>query len=96
MSYSFIVRAVDKADAALKVAAELDKVVEAQSIHAADRHQAEAAAVAFIGLLPDDDTKAVQVNLHGSVGFEGTADAPKFINASVGISASLVSKEVAA
>lgn len=95
MSYSFIVRAVDKSEAAHQVAAELDKVVASQSIHKADRDQALAAAVAFIGILPDDDTKAVQVSVHGSVGWSGDQESPTLTNASFGVSASLVAKELA-
>lgn len=91
MSYSFIVRAADKADALRQVAAELAKVEEAQPIHAVDRAQAEAAAAAFIALLPDDDTKGVQVNVHGSVSWTGT-DVSIIIGASVGVSASLMEK----
>lgn len=95
MSYSFIVRAADKADALRQVEAELAIVVASQPTHAHDQSQALAAAAAFIGVLPDDDTKNVQVNVHGSLGWVGTAEAPTIINASVGISAALTSREPA-
>jgi len=95
MSYSFVVRASDKAEALRMVEAELAKIVEAQPVHSADQAQALAAAAAFIGVLLDDDTKNVQVNVHGSLGWVGTSETPSFINASVGISAALTSREPA-
>lgn len=95
MSYSFIVRAADKADALRQVEQELANVVASQPTHSLDQAQALGAAAAFIGVLPDDDSKGVQVNVHGSLGWVGTAEAPTIINASVGISAALVSLEPA-
>lgn len=92
MSYSFIVRADNKESAKACVTAELAKVVATQSVHAADRDQAEAAAFAFIDLLADDDTKSVQVNVHGSLGWFGGADS-SLTNASVGVSVSLTDKQ---
>jgi hypothetical protein len=95
MSYSFIVRAADKAEAKNMVAAELTKVVDAQPMHVADRAQAQAVAEAFIDILPDDDMTVVQVNVHGSVSWTGSQDAPHVIGASVGVTASLIVKEAA-
>jgi hypothetical protein len=91
MSYSFVVRAADKAEAKTMVAAELAKVTETQPAHAADQAQAQAAADAFIDLLVDDASMDVRVNVHGSVSwlFEKP---PTLIGASVGVSASLIAR----
>jgi hypothetical protein len=88
MSYSFIVRAPDKLEARTMVAAEFDKVVQAQPIHAADRAQAMAAVGAYLDLLVDDDSMNVQVNVHGSLTWLTEAPA-SLISASVGVSALL-------
>jgi lipopolysaccharide export system protein LptC len=69
MSYGFTVRAATAAEAKQKVAAELDKVVASQSVHARDRAQAQAAADAFVDLLAQDDTMDVEVRINGSVGW---------------------------
>ena|ERR1041385_4506015 len=97
MSYSFIVRAVSKAEAKSKVSEELRKVVEAQPVHLADHVQAQAVADAFIDLLPEDDSKGLQVNVHGSVSWiPGGDTAPQtIIGASVGVSASHIERAVA-
>ena len=91
MSYSFIVRAKDKVEARAMVAAEFEKVVQSQPIHAADRAQALAAVGAFLDLLVDDDSMNVQVNVHGSVSwlFEQPAT---LISAGVGISVALITR----
>ena len=68
MSYSFNVRAADKAAARAAVAAELDKVVEAQPLHSIDRIHAEAAADAFLDLIGDPgEGQEVSVSVNGSV-----------------------------
>lgn len=68
MSYSFNVRAADKADARAKVAAELDKVVASQPIHEIDRAQAEAAAEAFLSLLGEPGAQQeISVSVSGSI-----------------------------
>lgn len=67
MSYSFQVRAATKALALAAVAAQLDAVVNGQSVHAKDRAQAMAAAEAFVGVLEDNPDKDVDVSMHGSV-----------------------------
>jgi hypothetical protein len=90
MSYSFIVRAANKAEAKQLVSDELQKVVDAQPTHKADRAQAQAVAEAFIDVLEDDETKSVQVNVHGSVAWIGVTDDPSFTSASVGVTASLI------
>jgi len=87
MTYSFNVRAADKAAARAAVAAELDKVVEAQPIHAADRAQAAAAADAFLDLIGDPgEGQEVSVSVCGSVsryGSEALTSASFNVNASI-------------
>jgi hypothetical protein len=53
MSYSFGVRGATRDEVMTKVIAEFDKVVGYQPIHAADREQATAAALAFLLIVPD-------------------------------------------
>lgn len=67
MSYSFNVRAADKASARELVAAELAKVVASQPIHEHDIAQAQAAADAFIGLVGEVDGLEISVSVNGSV-----------------------------
>ncbi|MCK1684228.1 hypothetical protein IVA87_33790 [Bradyrhizobium sp. 147] len=69
MSYSFSVKAPNKAAAKAAVAAEFDKVVASQPIHARDRAAALANAGAAIDALVDDEALHVSVNLSGSVGW---------------------------
>lgn len=90
MSYSFNVRAASKALAKVAVAAEFDKVVAIQPVHAQDRAQAIGNANAIIDLLVDDDTQDISVNCYGSVGWnwvEG-ADESSVPLTSVGVGAS--------
>jgi hypothetical protein len=71
MSYSFSIRAATKDEAKAAVAAEFDKVVAAQPIHARDKTVALANAAAVIGLLADDapDGFTIGVSLNGYVGW---------------------------
>jgi len=94
MSYSFNVKAASKAEAKLKIAAELDKVVASQSVHAKDRDQAQAAAHAFVDVLDDDEAKDVSVSVNGwlSGNWAGN-DLASFTGACVGVTASLVAKQ---
>ena len=96
MSYSFSVRGATKADVINNAAAELDKVVASQPIHAADRAQAQAAAEAFLGIIPGkDDDQDFYLYVSGSVGWKGTLGAADQVltSASVNVSASLIAKE---
>ncbi len=94
MSYSFSARGRTKEEAIAAVAAELDKVVAAQPIHAADRDQALATATAFVNVLPENGEKDVYVSVSGSVGWEGTyPDSHVIANASISANASLVKRE---
>lgn len=73
MSYSFSVNADTKADAKVKVAEELAKVVLAQPAHKKDQAQAQAAADAFIDtlLVPLEEGAGVNVAVNGSLWTEG-------------------------
>lgn len=90
MSYSFSARGATKAEVMEKVVAELDKVVAAQPIHAADRSPAQAAVNAFIDLLPVDAEKDFSVSVSGSLGWRG---GQILTDAGVSVQASLVVKE---
>jgi len=97
MSYSFTVRASSKAEAKFKVAEAMAKVVEQQQSHVIDQKQAITNAEAFIGLLADDETKDVVVNMHGSIGWTGQLGVDAVItSAGDGISAALATREAAA
>jgi hypothetical protein len=71
MSYSFQISGGDKLIAKQLVAQQLDAVVKAQPIHEVDKNAAYAAAYEFIDLLPDDETKVVQVTMNGSISWTG-------------------------
>jgi|GEM_PF-882312 len=97
MSYSFNVRAASKAEAKVKVAAELDKVVASQPVHSADREQAMATAAAFIDMLADaGDNQDVAVSVNGWLSWTGEQPVDGgFSGACVGVSASLAAKQAA-
>lgn len=97
MSYSFYARGATKAAVIAALAVKFDDVVASQPVHAADRPQAEAAAAAFLGVLPDDaGEKDFYVSVSGSVSWTGTLDVDAVIvTAGVNVSASLVVKESA-
>lgn len=88
MSYSFIVRAANKAEAKIMVSAELEKVALTQPVHALDRAQTQAAADAFVDMLADDPTKTVQVNVSGWIAIAGSTDAPTCTGASLSLTTS--------
>ena len=91
MSYSFSVRCATKVQAMERVVEELDKVVTAQPIHAVDRKQAQAAAEAFVGVIPDpNEQQAVSVYVSGSVSWR---DGNVVTSAGVNVSASVVAKQ---
>lgn len=90
MSYSIAVTAPTKAEVLVKVAAELDKVVQHQPSHKRDQAQALAAAASFVGALADDDTRDVHVSMHGSLsGPYADGDYTAITSASVGVTATL-------
>lgn len=97
MSYSFQKRGATKAILMAMVIAELDNVVSAQPVHVADRAQAQAAAEAFLDIVPDaDETQDYYVSVSGSVTYkwDGANNKIKGVTgASINVSASLVQKE---
>lgn len=97
MSYSFNVRAATKAEAKLKVAVELDKVVASQPVHSTDREQAMAAATAFIDMLADaGEQQEIAVSVNGWLSWSGeTPVGTGFSGSCVGVSASLTTKQAA-
>jgi hypothetical protein len=95
MSYSFTVRGATKAEALEKVKEQLEGVVQGQPFHLVDQGPALAAAEAFVGILDEDEGKDVVVAVNGSVSWTQGGDDPKFSHASVGVNASLVTKEAA-
>lgn len=72
MSFSFTATGKDKAAAKAAVAAELDKVVGHQPIHARDRAAVQATADTFIDMLADDDTKDIRVSCNGYLSWNGS------------------------
>ncbi|HEX7687368.1 MAG TPA: hypothetical protein VF453_06670 [Burkholderiaceae bacterium] len=88
MSYSFTIRAANKAEAKNSVAAKLAEVVRHQSTHAVDQDKAYAAACAFIDALVDDDTRDIHVGMYGNVTTSGAG----VIGAGVNVSASLADR----
>ena len=73
-----------------EVAAQLDQVVANQPIHKADRAQAQAAAEAFLGVLPDDASgKDFYLSVSGSVSW---TDGSVITAARLNVSASLAAK----
>jgi hypothetical protein len=94
MSYSFRLTAASVAAAITAVAAEFDKVVASQPTHAADRDFAQAAVETAIGKLTPSDDRDIEVNVSGSVGWQGDAqDVPlKLTSINLSISAYQVGK----
>ena len=95
MSYSFNVRGETKAELMEKVIAELDKVVDTQPIHSADRLQAQTAVQAFVEIVQGKtDNLDYYVSVSGSLSWNGLAGTPEqeLTSASVNIHASLISK----
>ncbi|MET4190686.1 MULTISPECIES: hypothetical protein [unclassified Bradyrhizobium] len=93
MSYSFNVKAASKDEAKAVVAAEFDKVVSQQPIHARDKAAALANANAVIDLLAPEAPEGhmIAVACNGYVGWRGdtTADYSNPLNsASVSANAS--------
>lgn len=82
MSYSFNARGANKEAAKAAVAAEFEKVVECQTIHAKDKAAVLANAGAAIDLLADDRDADISVTCNGYLswrGIEGDADNPPAI-----------------
>lgn len=90
MSYSFTVRAANKNDVCQKVSEELVKVSRYLTSHGPDLDKAGAVANIFVNLLREDADLDIRVTMHGSV----WKDDKGFRQASVGVDASLVPRDV--
>jgi hypothetical protein len=96
VSYSFNVKRSTKEEAIAAVIEEMDKVVASQPIHATDREPTIEAAKAFVNLIPEDTSKDVQVNVSGSVSWQGVyPDSHTVVGANVSVSASLWNRAAA-
>lgn len=85
MSYSFILRAADPAQARTLIAARLDKVVEDHPEQALVRDHAVALASTLLDQLGDVDPEMnIVVSMHGSVGAPGGT--PDSIGVGMGVS----------
>lgn len=95
MSYSFAVRAVNKAEARDKIVAEFDRVEIAQPCHATDRAAAQAAALSFLDVLEEDEGRDVQVTVNGWLGgaWQSDGQITSVTQANFGVFASLIPKE---
>jgi hypothetical protein len=71
MSYSFNIKAANKAAAKETVATKFDEITAQQPIHARDRAAVLANANTVIDLLADDDTKDISVSCHGHLSWTG-------------------------
>lgn len=97
MSYSFTVKAATKALALEAVAAEMQKVVASQPVHARDEAAVNKNAAEIVALLPDDDTKDVTFGVNGYVSWSsahqlGDPDF-KLSAVSVAVSAALIDRK---
>lgn len=94
MSYSFQIRAANKAAAKAAVAAKFDQTAGTQACHARDKVQALAAADAFIDLLTDDESKDVSVTMSGSLSgqWQGS-DVTSISSANLSVTAYQVNRE---
>lgn len=67
MSYSFSAKGANKDALAAAVAAEFEKIVAAQPVHAVDQVEAADAVESLADLLQDDDTRDISASVSGSV-----------------------------
>ena len=94
MSYSFQVKGESKEEAIDAVRVKLAEVVAQQPVHAIDRDQALAAAVAVISVLPGGADRGVSVSVSGSLGWTGTyPDSHVITSAQVSVYALLMKRE---
>jgi hypothetical protein len=96
MSYSFGIKAANKAAAKEAVAAKFDEIVVQQPMHARDYAAILANTNATIDLLADDDTKDIAVSCNGYLSWGGTgevSDASPIGTASISCTASNAHRE---
>ena len=86
MSYSFSVKAKTKEECMTALAEKFVDVIKTQPAHESDKAAALNAADAFMSLLkPVPDDHHIEISLHGSLGWEGSAP-NLYIGAGVGVS----------
>lgn len=85
MSYSMVVRGTSKDDALAALVRELDQLVKRDPAHATDREQVEAAATAFLAVLPVDPARDVQLTVNGSLSWEAGTAGKYFVGAVMNI-----------
>lgn len=92
MSYSFTVKAANKADAKRLVAEELAKMVGFQPNHARDVVQAQNMADAYIDIVDEDVTKLIEVRVNGylSWNYNGAVEPVQIYQASGNVAVCLV------
>ena len=96
MSYSFQVRAANKAEAKAAVALKFEDVVKAQACHARDRIVALTTAGAVIDLIEDDDTQDVVVSMNGYLsGTWSGSDVTRIGGVNVSVAANLATRPAA-
>ncbi len=93
MSYSFTVKAANKAAAKEGVVAEFAKVVATQLVHEKDQAAVLANAFTIIELLAEDDTKDVLVSCNGYISWAGP-DASVLTSVNIACSASHATRKV--
>lgn len=91
MSYSFHIKAADKASAVEQVKSEFERIRTSQPAHDADAEQAIAACEAFLGVIhdPAGDGEEILLNVHGSISHMGERGVKV---AQIGINAQVASK----
>lgn len=96
MTYSFHVRAANKAEAKAAVALKFEEVVKAQACHARDRVVALTTAGAVIDLIEGDDTQDVTVSMSGYLsGTWSGGDVTRISGANVQVAAGLATRPAA-
>lgn len=97
MSYSFTFRATTKHEARTHAREEFAKIVEFQPVHIQDQELALTALELYLGVLTEDDSRDIQVAMHGSISYEWAAELVPaevpLVAAAVSVSAHFVPKE---
>lgn len=94
MSFSFSIRAADKAAAKAAVADRMAKVVETQPDHAVDQAAVVATAGTYIDLLKDEPDMDLTVSVYGSISWAAQPSAQNLLGANVGVAAAYAMREL--
>jgi len=90
MSFSFQVRAADKDALREAISVELDKVVAAQPVHAADKPLVAVVAGAYLDLIGYDESQDLVAHVNGSI---TVTDGKGVSQANVGVSVYYMPRE---